>query len=748
MSQAAPPLHISLSGIARLAKVQRPVVSMWRTRAVASGTPFPAPVAEDRGSEVFDAWQIAEWLVATGRGNNPDVLADAAAHATHAATGRSDETAFHALTALVALRAAVDQPLGVLDRDSLLDLADGCDPDDACILTEIEGLGRSGTQGRTEGTGIAGTGIANTGDELMAMARFVDVLVDGAFGAPAAFESILGERFRDGRRTLTRTALEPQATALVSELAVALANGNPAADSLQPVFVDPTGASGDLLMAVLKSLDESVDATAMVANTNTAGVRLLRRRLMAHHLHHISLARSGSGEFTARGAPVLVAQFPNAEAPTMTAMEVLSEVDNVVVQMDDAQRAVVLAPASVLVEGRLTAEADAIRSQFLRSGALRAVVRLPRGLLTSSPRQSMALWVFGPAHETVARADRWTMVADLGDVPLVSAARGDLVSDLVAAMGDGAGIRAHSFRFARPVPTSVLLARSGSLVAGSKPVATVPRSAGAGAGLGGSAPRRTRSGADFAARLDATIATLGEGAPASARRVSPSSSALTLPDESLGALAASRHVRVISGARLRADDLDAEIGYSVIGVDELMGTRAVGSRTLDHLVQAATYPAARLTEPGDVVFWAGATASAERRVLVDTGGFSVVAYPARILRINRSDPAGLVSHLLASDIARQSSGEWKRWVVRRVAPAERAGLAEALNDVAAGRAALAERLRTLDALEEALVGGIVAGTLTTNGTVPTNGAVQTNDTVTPDSTATAAIIAPPEGTTP
>ncbi|QAV70836.1 hypothetical protein ESZ53_10525 [Salinibacterium sp. UTAS2018] len=597
------------------------------------------------------------------------------------------------------MRATADEPIGSLDRAQLLDLADEVDPDDTSLQTEVVALG----------------------DELVAMARFVDVLVDGAYGAAAAFESLLGERFRDGHRALSRTALEPEATALVSELAVELARSNPAAHPNQPLFVDPTGACGDLLLAVLKSVDESLDPAAVTANTNGAGARLLRRRLVAHQLPHASLAVARTGEFAASGAPVHVVQFPHPESPVMSPEQVLAEIDNIVLQMDDAQRAVILAPASVLTDAKLDAEADQLRSQILRSGKLRAIIRLPRGLVTSTPRQALALWVCGPAHASVARADKWTMVADLGDESLSAGMRTDLVSDLTAAMGSEQSIRAHAFRFARPVSTGALLASSGSLVASTKPVVTVPRVI--------STQHRRPEGAEFPARLDALIAALGDHAPEPLRHVAPTSSPLSLPAATLGSLAGSRHVRCLPGARLTSADLQAETGYPVIGVDELTGQAEVGARRIDRLALAAEYPAARLTEPGDVVF----CTSPHPKALVDTAGFSVVSYPARILRINPSDPAGLVPALLASDITAQQSREWKRWRVRRVVPAERAGLTQALQSVATERATLAEQLRTLDDLTSVLVGGVVAGTLTTQNNPITTGT-------------DAAIIALPEGT--
>lgn len=677
----APNLFISLSGIARLAHVQRPVVSVWRTRAAGSELPFPPPVADDRGSEVFDARQVAEWLAKTGRGNNPDAVADAPAYARFDATNRGDEKSFHALTALVALRAVAGGPIGAWDRDEILDLADEADPDDTCIGSEVDGLG----------------------DDVMSMARFVDVLVDGAYSVSAAFEALLGDRFRDGRRALMRTALSREATDLVNELALELARSNPFADPDHPLFVDPTGACVDLLIGVVRSVAEGVDVGVMTASASGLGARLLRRRLLAHDVPHSPLTVSTTGEFEAGGALVHVAQFPTPESPTMTPEQILASIENVVLQMDDAQRGVVLAPTAVLIDGGLSPEAESIRSEILRSGRLRAIVRLPRGLVIGSPRQPLAMWVLGPAHATVALAEKWTLVADLVEEPLAPATRSDLVSDLTAAMGDETFIRAHAFRFARRLPTSIVLARSGSLVATEKPVSMVP--------LEAAVPRQRLAGADFPARLDAVVADLGDDAPVRVREITVNPSPTFLPHATLGALADSRHVQCLSGARISPDDVGTEAGYPVIGVEELTGQGDIGSRTIDRLLLEAAYPAARITAPGDVVF----CTAPQPRARVDTTGFSVVVYPARILRIHKSDPAGLVPEVLAADIERQASRDWKRWGARRVVPAERAGLVNVLANVTSERAALTERIRRLDELANLLADGVVAGTLTTAG---------------------------------
>ena len=62
MSTTESALLMSMSDIAALARVQRPVVSVWRTRAARTNTPFPAPVVRDHGQEFFDASQVGSWL--------------------------------------------------------------------------------------------------------------------------------------------------------------------------------------------------------------------------------------------------------------------------------------------------------------------------------------------------------------------------------------------------------------------------------------------------------------------------------------------------------------------------------------------------------------------------------------------------------------------------------------------------------------------------------------------------------------
>ena len=70
---------LSMGDIARLAKVKRPVVSMWRQRqrTRVGSVAFPEP-AVTSPAERFRADDVLQWLEDTGRGNNPDAAIDMA----------------------------------------------------------------------------------------------------------------------------------------------------------------------------------------------------------------------------------------------------------------------------------------------------------------------------------------------------------------------------------------------------------------------------------------------------------------------------------------------------------------------------------------------------------------------------------------------------------------------------------------------------------------------------------------------
>ncbi|PYI69602.1 hypothetical protein CVV68_00360 [Arthrobacter livingstonensis] len=670
-------LRITLPDVALLAKVKRPVVSMWRSRSRNTATPFPSPAAHDGSQELFNARDVTDWLASTGRGNNPHAADDAAAFAVPAGP-HTRRTHFAGLTALLALRCLTDSPLGRQGADELLDSADELDPDDAFLYTELEALG----------------------PELSQLATYADLLTDASYTAEAAFEALLADRFRTGAQEQAATALTDAAVELVAATALELAAGS----ATPPVFMDDGGS--DFLRDVADMLGEVEPAVLAAGTGDDPATRLARRRLLVHGRNKENLQVLDSPVPDGRGTLVRLAQFPSPAVPDMDAAQMLTAVDNIALGMDGTQSAVVLAPASVLTDslsGTGTGPARnraalAIRSDVLRSGRVRAIVRLPQGLLRSKPRQAQALWVLAPAHAGVAIGERWTMVADLTGLQLSADVRQDLVGDLAASMGGREEIRAHAFRFARLVPTRTLLASSGSLTAslpGPPPAAMAAAAPG--------------SPAEELVRAEEQIARLNSSPqPSLAVGLQPGTGQPLTPAV-IGSLLKDGCLKYLPGHRITGPDVEAAIAgraqFRVIGVDELTGARDHGSRAVSQLTFASEYPQGRLTEPGDVIFWTGTQGTA----LVDEVGAGVVLYPARILRISTRDPDGLIPEVLAQDIRAATAGSWRQWPVRRLGGPGRAALQRALADVERERRRAAVRLQRLDVLAGMLMDGASDG---------------------------------------
>lgn len=692
MTMTEQTLLMTMTDIADLARVQRPVVSVWRSRSAHTDRPFPQPVARRGGQDVFSAGEVATWLTNTRRGNNPDAIADAAAHASLGYASADDESTFSAVTALLALRTSSGRPFVAMSAADLLDLADEHDPDDAFLYSELE----------------------SAGSALADLATYVNALVEAAFGEGPAIERMMSDRFRRDLRSLGDTALGDTALTLVAEIATALRAGQPT-DS---VIVDSTGSASDVILAIHRVESARGDITVSTPDDNTDASRLLRRRLFVHGITREALAVQPSGAFAVQGAALHTAQLPPSHQPAMTPGEMLSAIDQIVLQMTDEQLAVVIAPAGVLTDAGLTREIDEARSTLLRSGRVRAVVRLPAGLLVHKPLQPQALWVLGATHAQVSLAERWTLVADLTETPLTPAAIDDLVSDLVASLGDRSSVRAHAFRYARLVLTRTLLASRDSLVAGARG-ATTPAASAAQvalrvdellAVLTGNAPARTKSTTYTPADVSALARLVIHPVPPADEPADATVAA------TVAQLLADGHVRYIPGNRLAADDLDLEptgrsaTSIRVIGPAELLGRAPVGGRRIDRLRFAAAYPAGRITEPGDVIF----CTSPHPAALVDDEGTSVVVFPARILRINVAEPGGLVAAVTAADINALPPRDkrWRRWPLRQASPDERGALAVALASVRSEQRRAQQRLAQLEELTALLMSGVTAGSLT------------------------------------
>lgn len=652
-------LQLTLADISRLTGVRRPVVSTWRRRAAATDVPFPDPVGRVGGQERFDKDAVIGWLEITGRGK-PDLAADAPAHALPAGLGLGEDTALvPGLTALLCLGAITGQSMGGLDGAELRRLAGVHDPEDGLLIRELDALGRN----------------------LPPLASYADELADAAYGPAAAFERLLADRYRHAMTDSVVATLAPPVHELVSALAVSLAR---ACGSEPPVYVDPTGSGSDLLVSVVRA-DAEQSPTAAVRIADDAVSRLARRRLRVHDV----LVQALPEAIEELGAAVAIAQYPPAGRPDMSAANILDSVDELVLSLGAWQRAVVIAPASVLVDG-LHGVLNGARDGVLRTGRVRAVLRLPAGLVTHRSRQALGVWVLGPSLNHVRVADRWLPITDVSERALSAALVHQLREDAVAATAEPGVAAAHSYAQSRLVSLSAVLARRGSLVQ-PRVAATLAPEPAALAVLAAQLRHDERAPADALGGVGVAVST--STAP---------------PALALGEALRQRLVRMIPGNRAGFNFV-SDGAVPVFGVPELTGT-TVGSRRLDRLAFLGGDAAARLTEPGDVVF----CTSPRPRAIVDAAGGSAVQYPARVLRVHPVKGEGLSPHVLAHSVNAQPerSRTWRAWPAPRVPVAQVNPTDAALAALEHEKAAVRARLAELDTLHDALVAGTTSGALT------------------------------------
>ncbi|MGL4340242.1 MAG: hypothetical protein ACRCSP_07460 [Rhodoglobus sp.] len=653
---------ISLTDAARLAGVKRPVVSMWRSRLAASAHPFPSPIVLERGRELFNGEQVASWLRDTAHGNNPDAVLDLAAHTAVAHLAGLGDPACDAVTALLTLTAIQPVSLTGLSGDDILDLAEECDPDDEMLFGELDRMG----------------------DQLLSLSELCVRLVDADYNAAAALERLLAERHRLGRRAQSAAAITTVAMDLLVRLVRELCELS--GGDARPLVVDTTQGIGDVVVA-LADMDPTRFDIAL-PDTDGASLRLARRRLRSRGATPTAFELGPGGAFSITGPAVHSVQLPSTEQPKMDAAAMLHAIDQTLLQFQDTHSGVVFAPASVLVDTLADRDLQGLRSRLVREGRVRAVVSLPAGLFVTRPRERAALWILGRAPAGIPLSERWVLTADLAHRALTEGVVADLVSDLVASLGTSSEVRAHSFAYGSPVYTSRLLASAHSLVFEMNG--------------GGGHRRPSGDSAAIAARSTELIDALSV---ASSWKLVPAGlQSGAVPPITVDRALSQGHLRYRAGTRLKPSELTGG-GARVLGIPELL---AVGSpsRYVDRLEFAAAHPTARLTEPGDIIF-----ATAPRPLaMVDDRGLSVVQYPARILRIGRGNPGGLVAAAVADDIHRSSGvGPWRRWLLRRASADQSAPLDRALHDLAAQRAALCARLVDLDELTALITVAVTDG---------------------------------------
>lgn len=412
-------MTLSLADIARLADVQRPVVSMWRKRPLLDAA-FPDP--DDAGR--FDAGDVASWLERTGRGNNPEVRADLALHASLSAANGTAHLAH--LHALVAARALLDVDLSELTLDDLLDEIEEVDPDDVFIAGEVRAIGR---------------------DAFAALAREADALVDAAWHARNAYEKLSDSLARDEVGHDER---------LDFDLIDVMAALSKALMSDEGTLVDVDGTCSDVAVAILSDEDHATPQVVVPASGEPARSSLRRYRLHGTVPQVCEL----DDDWPLSGPTVALSRVGG------DAERAVDDIDELVLHLPPHATAIVVGPATTLIDP-LSGRAQDVRDRLLRERVIRAAVRLPAGLTRGGTRSQLAVWVL--SHPRSAASD--LLATDLSGSPLTRTSSQQLLDDLLSAAEEGAG---HAYSLLRRANVPRILAQNLPLTATPQQAATLP----------------------------------------------------------------------------------------------------------------------------------------------------------------------------------------------------------------------------------------------------------------------------------
>lgn len=568
------------------------------------------------------------------------------------------------ITALLTVAARSNELIAELDDDDLADYAADLDADDRCLRREIE----------------AALPLSP------GLASYVDRLADSACSARAALEVVARDAVRRAGGDHRRSVLDGDVIHLIAAVSVAVAR---ATDVETLRFVDPTPSDGRLLAAVVDASEGELAEFAM-AESDCGATRLGRRRLLVRDVSPEPVPVV-DGELDLGAPGVVVCALPTADRPMMDVAQMLDALNDLTLSMSPEHWGVVLAPSTVLTD-KLPAKLVGLRDNVVRDGRLRLAVRLSAGLAVHRGQTHLALWVFGPATRDVLPQERGTVVADLSDTQLTTQVIDELATDAVTSLTSvRLAQKIHAFHRSTIIPTTRLLSDSTSLVADATPM-TYGDSAGAVERIEG-------------LRLAAGRA--GEGWSTYAPPAPPLGPPRTL---TLGRAMRSGWVRLLRGHRIKEQDVKEQpTGAPVIGPDELAGRALWGARRIDLFDLAASYPNARLTEPGDVVFATGGEVTA----VVDRYGGAVVRSPARILRVRGGPPDGglLLPDVIAADVRAQqaSARRVESWPVRLVPHHLQVALQARAAALAEAEGRLRSQLDAVHALQLELIHGVVSG---------------------------------------
>ena len=323
---------LTLQDVADLAKVRRPVVSMWRKRPMVRGVsmPFPDPVQTVDGVARFAHTEVVDWLDRTRRGNNPEHHDDAPALAV------PDGAQLEDVVTLLCWHVLTGEDLDGTSLTDRIRRAEEFDPDDVYLASEIREL--------------------RVSDAVLA---YVDDLVGATLGPRDALARLESGRLKRvlGLRDLTEEAVG-LLRCIVEAAAVHLEQDR--------VVLGVEGSAVALDVAEACELDI------------TSSDRALRRRAMIRGIHI--------------GEHIVQKRVSALSLVGLDIVETLDHVNEVVVGLSAGDVVVVLGPAAALSD-ELAGTLQNRRAETLRVENLVAAMRLPRGLWREAHRQSLAVWV-------------------------------------------------------------------------------------------------------------------------------------------------------------------------------------------------------------------------------------------------------------------------------------------------------------------------------------------------------------------
>lgn len=686
-----PAWRITYAEIAALARVKRPVPTTWARRH----PDFPTPVTHEDGRPLFDARAVVDWLATTGRGNTDPrrLRAELALHTLAAWRTPSlpAPVLIGALTSLVCLHQQLDAPVAD-DRpwDTVLDRAADLDPDDRFLVSELRAL----------------PGPDHTGPALAALA---DELIDAAYNPAEAFDWILQARHRLGSRDL---AADEPAPAVVRALAAL--SGVDTLDEGSVIAV-PHARTGDLPAALHDHAADDSAHVYLAADPDPTRVRLVRRRMLVRGVYEFRLDVVDGEELTADewGYPnLVVCALPYEAAETRDPKTVLDRIAALTDYLDTGSTAVVLGPADVLT-GPLArhGDADRLRRSFLKPGLLKAAISLPDGAYGFRPGYRTAVWLLARVPENERTG--LVLLADYSAQPLTEPVLDTLAEDIAI------------WRTARWKPDPRHEPRHAALVHGTclddQPgAAFTPQHRTL-------ASRHTRTVVErpaLIADLERRLRELQERVRTDELRLH--AQAELRPEDqpirrtSVARLLRTRRLRRRPGHRFAPEHLAPEGHYTVLTPEEILGTARIGGRRIDRGIFLTVYGHAQFTEPGDLVV----TAHPYFGVHVDTEGVSLVAAPARILRVHPDADPPVRPRVLAA-LLRASAAEHARTsgavrasrriedlVVPDLSRAEADLYDAVLAEIEGHAALLREQTAGLDDLTRVMAAGMADGTLT------------------------------------